>query len=484
MGPSLHEEIDIRVVFENLDDYPAYDFYLKYGLANGNPYGAWHLTRVYPAAVTVLEGEGRRLTSVHLLAVPHGQTVPAPPPPPKWPPPPGNWLTDHPPDTLQAEWLPAERGVLMENDSGYLYRYTVSVGDGRLEVTCVGWKAPKGWATILHDVGPIRLLAMWAASSRLTASSWHWQSGRAGFGLLAAGRIGRPRRRPMVPELLGRRLVRYGHRVRYDDVFDPVPVYRGAGVGRRWSFHADEGTSASETSCCRRRPRSPSQRPAYERSMELRGPVKGVWQHCEVGGRAVDVREPASDAANPRFALIYLHSYGLESLRGRHRLHPPLRRAAPGLRLSARRPFLVGRSRLPRVRSGTHAGALPARHVLPFLPGALGLERHAVVGLLGISMGGQGALRLAFKHPDSFPSSPPSPRPSSTTSCTAGHAARRDVRQQGAVPAGHGADAHPPEPIIRRTSSSASIPTNATGIAATIGCTRSSTPWACRTRST
>jgi S-formylglutathione hydrolase FrmB len=42
------------------------------------------------------------------------------------------------------------------------------------------------------------------------------------------------------------------------------------------------------------------------------------------------------------------------------------------------------------------------RNVLPFVAERFGAGA-ARVGLLGTSMGGQGALRLAFKHPDTFP---------------------------------------------------------------------------------
>jgi S-formylglutathione hydrolase FrmB len=41
-------------------------------------------------------------------------------------------------------------------------------------------------------------------------------------------------------------------------------------------------------------------------------------------------------------------------------------------------------------------------HVLPFFQTRWGLV-PPTIGLLGISMGGQGALRLAFKHPQLFP---------------------------------------------------------------------------------
>ena len=74
--------LDIRVCIENLDEYPQWDFYLEYGMGRGNPAASPYLTKVGPADSTHLEGHGRGLTEVNLIAVPRGK--PIAPPKPNW----------------------------------------------------------------------------------------------------------------------------------------------------------------------------------------------------------------------------------------------------------------------------------------------------------------------------------------------------------------------------------------------------------------
>src|SRR6266702_565143 len=62
--------------FENLDDYPDYNFYLKYGHARGNPGASFYLAKVSGANQVRLEGEGERFTSVYLIAVPKADPQP------------------------------------------------------------------------------------------------------------------------------------------------------------------------------------------------------------------------------------------------------------------------------------------------------------------------------------------------------------------------------------------------------------------------
>src|SRR5215472_4437469 len=66
-------DYDPQLRFENLADYPDFDFYLKYGRSRGNPGRDPHLTRVTSAVTVRLEGSGRRITSIFLIAVPCGQ---------------------------------------------------------------------------------------------------------------------------------------------------------------------------------------------------------------------------------------------------------------------------------------------------------------------------------------------------------------------------------------------------------------------------
>jgi esterase/lipase superfamily enzyme len=128
---------------------------------------------------------------------------------------------------------------------------------------------------------------------------------------------------------------------------------------------------------------------------------KGTWSREIVGGKPADVYELAG-RAKPRFGVLYLHPVGLETLVDRS----PFTRLLDELGLVCVCPH--GRlawwtDRIchdfdPRITAERHV----IEHVVPFFAARWGLQPRAI-GLLGISMGGQGALRLAFRHPDIFP---------------------------------------------------------------------------------
>jgi hypothetical protein len=103
--------LDIKFRFENLDQFPEHDFYLKYGLSRGNPMAGLRWTKLESGTLTKLEGTGTRVTSVFLVALPRGTP---PPPPPK-----GDrdaWLHKAPAGGLQSEPL------LANNDLEVTYR--------------------------------------------------------------------------------------------------------------------------------------------------------------------------------------------------------------------------------------------------------------------------------------------------------------------------------------------------------------------------
>ena len=125
-----------------------------------------------------------------------------------------------------------------------------------------------------------------------------------------------------------------------------------------------------------------------------------MWAAVSIAGKSADVFEP--DGGKPRFAVLFLHPVGQETLR-----------QAPVFSQ------LLGANRLACVcPSGGYSWwadricsdfdpRVTAEHylldaVLPFFAERWSL-RPPAIGLLGISMGGQGALRLAFKHPGLFP---------------------------------------------------------------------------------
>ncbi len=97
--------LDIKFRFENLDQYPDHDFYLKYGLGRGNPQASLRWTKLASGTLTKLEGTGNRVTSIFLVALPRGTP---PPPTPKEDR--NDWFSKAPPGGLQSAPLLANNG--------------------------------------------------------------------------------------------------------------------------------------------------------------------------------------------------------------------------------------------------------------------------------------------------------------------------------------------------------------------------------------
>jgi S-formylglutathione hydrolase len=128
--------------------------------------------------------------------------------------------------------------------------------------------------------------------------------------------------------------------------------------------------------------------------------MQGTWSAVEIGGKPADVYEPA----RPRFVLLYLHSYGLETLRGPHApAYPPL---FDELGLACVCPHAGPCWWTDRVCPAFDPTLSTEAHlltnVLPYCRERWGVGPRSV-GLFGVSMGGAGALRLGFRHPERFP---------------------------------------------------------------------------------
>ncbi len=128
--------------------------------------------------------------------------------------------------------------------------------------------------------------------------------------------------------------------------------------------------------------------------------MKGTWTAMTIGGKPADVYE-LPDGRKPRFGVLFLHGAGQETLRDCHTFTRPF----DELNLVCLSP-MAGRSWWgDRICREFDAALTPERHVLqnalPFFQERWDL-RPPAIGLLGISMGGQGALRLAFKQPHVF----------------------------------------------------------------------------------
>lgn len=124
-----------------------------------------------------------------------------------------------------------------------------------------------------------------------------------------------------------------------------------------------------------------------------------MWSVVEVAGKTADVFDPPD---RPPLGLIFLHGVGRETLASRPVYTKLLERGkiacvCPHGDLSwwtdrVWPPFD------PQLTAERHV----VEQVLPFARQRWCLGERAV-GLFGISMGGQGALRLGFKHPRLFP---------------------------------------------------------------------------------
>lgn len=125
----------------------------------------------------------------------------------------------------------------------------------------------------------------------------------------------------------------------------------------------------------------------------------GSWSQVVLAGKKADVFDPAG---KPRFGVLFLHGVGLETL-----VEQPV---FTGLLADAKLACVCPHGQRSwwgdRLCAEFDGQLTPERHllhhVMPFIEQRWGLASPAI-GLLGISMGGQGALRLAFRHARSFP---------------------------------------------------------------------------------
>jgi S-formylglutathione hydrolase len=129
--------------------------------------------------------------------------------------------------------------------------------------------------------------------------------------------------------------------------------------------------------------------------------MNGTWNSVEISGKPADVYELAN-SSRPRFAILYLHGASLETLTGR----PIFAQIFDQLRLACVCPHGDYSWWTDRIWPGFDPAISSERYLLnsvvPFIRERWSLAPPAI-GLLGYSMGGQGALRLAFKYPDTFP---------------------------------------------------------------------------------
>ena len=124
------------------------------------------------------------------------------------------------------------------------------------------------------------------------------------------------------------------------------------------------------------------------------------WTRLEIADKPVDVFDPPGGP--PRFAVLYLHPVGLESLVE----NPTYTAALTRHNLACCAPF-GARSWwsdrvCPEFDPALTAEQHLLRNVLPWMRERWSLSSRSIA-VAGISMGGQGAVRLGFKYPEQFP---------------------------------------------------------------------------------
>ena len=129
--------------------------------------------------------------------------------------------------------------------------------------------------------------------------------------------------------------------------------------------------------------------------------MNGSWEQIEIAGHAAEAYEPPERNSHG-YAVVYLHDLDQRSLREK----PAFCRELARHGLPAVVPF-SGRSWWSdKLLSEFDPKLTAERHVVgnvaPFAASQWGATPPRLA-LLGIGMGGQGALRLAFKHPNRFP---------------------------------------------------------------------------------
>lgn len=120
------------------------------------------------------------------------------------------------------------------------------------------------------------------------------------------------------------------------------------------------------------------------------------WTRTEIAGKPADVFAPADP---PRFAVLYLHPVGLESLAENAAYTAELAKH----RLACCAPFGARSWWSDRVCPEFDPTLTAERHLLDHVVPWMRDRWQRPVGVVGISMGGQGAVRLGFKHPERFP---------------------------------------------------------------------------------
>lgn len=125
----------------------------------------------------------------------------------------------------------------------------------------------------------------------------------------------------------------------------------------------------------------------------------GSWHRIDIAGKPADVYDPPTA---PRFGILDLHPVGLETLAH----NPTFSRLFDELGLACICPHGARSWWTDRICPEFDDRLSAERHLLNNVLPVFGTRWHLrppAIAVTGISMGGQGALRLAFRHAKVFP---------------------------------------------------------------------------------
>jgi hypothetical protein len=171
--PNFSRNVQVRVQFHGLENYPEFDFYLQYGRSGGYAWPGMYLVPVASDVVQLLPGEGRRMSDVVLVVVPHGQEPIKP--------------TADERDPRQFKKIPGEmRSQTLsgarndEANAGFVLPYRVTIHDGIVEATAeTAELLSLGEWLGVHPITVGFWLAVVIALVGWGFARWRWRSARA-----------------------------------------------------------------------------------------------------------------------------------------------------------------------------------------------------------------------------------------------------------------------------------------------------------------
>jgi S-formylglutathione hydrolase len=128
--------------------------------------------------------------------------------------------------------------------------------------------------------------------------------------------------------------------------------------------------------------------------------MNGTWTTVDIAGRPTDVYEPANQP-RPSRAVLYLHDADGQTLRDRPAFTKPFDELGLGCVCPHGGPCWWVDRTCPVFDPQITPERYLLDQVVPYFRERWAIEPRAI-GLLGVGMGGQGALRLAFKHAKTF----------------------------------------------------------------------------------